>query len=146
MSKSGIHPKAPIHFWLVGIAGLLWNGFGCYDYVMTNIRDPGYLAQFPPEVMQIVDGFPVWAMAAWAGGVWGALLGSILLLLRSRFAVHAFALSLAGLAAGTAYQATLDLPEAMRSPAMIAMNVAIWAAAILFLLYAIGMRRKGVLA
>jgi hypothetical protein len=137
--------RTPVHLWIVGVLSLLWNAFGAFDYVMTNIRDPGYLAQFPAEMIQILDEFPVWVTAAWAFGVWGALAGSILLLLRSRFAVHAFALSLAGLAASTAYQATLDMPPAMETTGMMIMNLLIWAGAIVFLVYAIRMRKTGVL-
>jgi hypothetical protein len=135
----------PAGLWVVALASLLWNGFGAFDFTMTNIRDPGYLAQFPPEVIQMVDAFPLWAMTAWACGVWGALAGSLLLLLRSRYAVHAFALSLAGLAVSTAYQWTLDLPAAMRTPGMIAMNAAIWAGALFLLWYAVRQRKAGVL-
>jgi hypothetical protein len=138
-------PRTPVHLWIVGVISLLWNAFGCFDYVMTNIRDPGYIAQFPPEMIQILDEFPVWVMAAWAFGVWGAVVGSLLLLLRSRFAVHAFALSLAGLAASTAYQATLDMPAAMKTTGMMVMNLVIWAGAIVFLVYAMRMRKAGVL-
>jgi hypothetical protein len=138
-------PRTPVHLWTVGVLSLLWNAFGAFDYVMTNIRDPGYLARFPAEVIQMIDELPVWVMAAWALGVWGAVAGSILLLLRSRFAVHAFALSLAGLAASSAYQAALDMPAALGTTAMAAINVAIWAAAVLFLVYATRARRKGVL-
>jgi hypothetical protein len=145
MDHAASHPPAPRHLWLTGVLGLLWNAFGAFDFTMTNIRDPGYLAQFPPEVMQMIDAFPVWAIAAWACGVWGAVAGSVLLLLRSRLAVHAFALSLAGLAASQAYQATLDIPEALQSGAMLAMTLAIWGAALFFLWYAVRMRRAGVI-
>ena len=143
--RDDVRVNPPAHLWVMGIVGLLWNAFGGYDYVMTNIRDPGYIAQFPPEMMQIIDAFPVWVMASWACGVWGAILGSLLLLLRSRFAVPAFAASLTGLAVSTLYQASLDMPPPLRSPAMIAMNAVIWAVAIGLLLYASRMRRQGVL-
>jgi hypothetical protein len=135
----------PLQFWIVAVLSLLWNSFGAFDFTMTNIRDPGYLAQFPPEVIQVVDTFPLWSVGMWACGVWGALAGSLLLLLRSRFAVHAFALSLAGLAASTAYQWTLDLPAAMRTAGMTAMNLAIWAGALFLLWYAAHQRKAGVL-
>jgi hypothetical protein len=39
---------------------------------------------------------PAWMTGVWAIGVWGALAGSVLLLLRSKWAVHVFAASLAG--------------------------------------------------
>jgi hypothetical protein len=40
--------------------------------------------------------YPSWMHAVWALGVWGSVLGSILLLLRSKWAFHAFAVSIAG--------------------------------------------------
>ena len=86
-----IRAKAPTSFWVIAVLSLLWNAFGCFDYVMTASRNPGYLAQFPPEMINFLDSFPYWATAAWALGVWGSLAGSVLLLLRSRYAVHAFA-------------------------------------------------------
>ena len=137
--------QSPRHLWIVGFLSLMWNGFGAYDYVLTNIRDAAYIQQFPPEMMPVIDAFPMWVMAAWALGVWGAVTGSLLLLWRSRFAVHGFVVSLAGLAASHAYQAGIDLPAAMETPAMLAMNAAIWAAAIGFLVYAVRMRRAGAL-
>ena len=137
--------KAPMHLWIVGAISLLWNSFGAYDYTMTNTRNAEYLKQFPPEMMQMIDAFPAWTMVAWALGVWGALVGSVLLLARSRFAVHAFGVSLAGLAASTAYQQTVDMPESMTGGMMMVMNLIIWAGAILLLGYAWGQRKSGVL-
>ena len=52
--------------------------------------------------------FPVWMKAFWAIGVWGAIAGSLLLLLRSRHAVTAFGLSLAGLAINSFWQFALS--------------------------------------
>ena len=133
------------HFWLIGVLSLLWNAFGAFDYTMTKTRNADYLAQFPPEMMPIIDAFPVGVNAAWAFGVWGAVAGSVLLLLRSRYAVHAFAVSLAGLAASTLYQAGIDMPESMRGPEMMAMNAMIWAAALFLLWYAWSRRKAGLL-
>ena len=132
----------PRHLWIVGTLSLFWNAFGAFDYTMTNMRNEGYLAQFPPEMMQMIDAFPIWVMAAWAFGVWGALAGSLLLLLRSRFAVHAFAVSLAGLAASTVYQIGLPADETMPLGFM---NLVIWIIAIALLVYAMRQSRAGVL-
>ncbi len=88
----------PMHLWIVGALSLLWNCFGGYDYTMTRLRNADYLAQMgdPNAILAYVDRAPLYASIGWGLGVWGALLGSVLLLLRSRFAVHAFAVSLAG--------------------------------------------------
>lgn len=138
--------KTPAHLWIVGTVATLWNGFGAFDYVMTQTRNEAYLAQFTPEQRAYFDSFPALMEAAWACGVWGALLGSLLLLARSRHAVAAFIVSLAGLAVSTAYQFTSSsMPEDMKSGAMAVMNLIIWAVAIALLIYAMRMRARGVL-
>ena len=104
---------APWHLWAIGIVGLCWNGYGCYDYVMSVTRNAAYLSNFPPEISTLLDGFPAWATGAWAIGVWASLLGSLLLLIRSRHAVWAFVASLAGVVVSFAYQLTLTLPPSL---------------------------------
>lgn len=147
MNDSSVSEQGPTpwHLWLVGVAGLLWNAFGAYDYVMTNLRDAEYLAQFPPEMMLVIDAFPVWVMAAWAIGVWGALAGSILLLLRSRYAFHAFTASLLGLAASSAYQWTLDMPASMSGGMFAVMQIVIWVLTVFQLVYAARLRAARIL-
>ena len=69
-----------------------------YDYTMTELGSLGLLrddAGSDAEELAWFEAFPAWAVAAWAIGVWGSVLGSILLLLRSRHAATAFLLSLA---------------------------------------------------
>lgn len=132
-------------YWTISVVSLLWNSFGAFDYTMTNIRDPGYLAQFPPEMMPVIDAFPAWVTMAWALGVWGALAGSILLVARSRLAVYAFAVSLAGLAASTIHQLGIEMPASMTTAQMRAMTAMIWAGALFFLWYAARQRKAGVL-
>jgi hypothetical protein len=138
--------RTPAHLWIVGGVGLLWNAYGCYDYVMTQIRNEAHLASFSAEERAYFEGFPAWLDGAWAFGVWGALIGSLLLLMRSRHAVTAFALSLAGLAVSTAYHfMDQTAPHGMDGNAVLALHAIIWAAAIFFLVYALRMRRRGLL-
>ena len=79
--------KTPWHLWVIGVLMLLWDGMGAMDYVMTVSRNPDYLAQFTPERLAFLDAFPTWAKASWALAVWLYVLGSLLILLRSRHAV-----------------------------------------------------------
>jgi CHASE2 domain-containing sensor protein len=124
----------------------LWNSFGCFDYYMTQTRNAEYLAQFTPEQRAYFDNFPMLAEVTWALGVWGALAGSILLLMRSRHAVTAFAISLAGLAGSSIWQFLLaDAPMPGMSNAMYAVNAVIWLGCILFLYYAMRQKKAGVL-
>ena len=138
--------KAPVHLWIVGVVSFLWNSYGAYDYVMKQTRNADYLAQMTEAERDFVANFPVWMDAAWAFGVWGALLGSLLLLIRSRFAVWAFAVSLAGLLVSTIYHyGASNAPASLDSGAMLGLNIAIWAVAIALLIYSWRMRAKGVL-
>jgi hypothetical protein len=95
---------APIHLWIVGILALLWSAFGCYDYWMTETANAAYLSKMPADMISYMNGLPKWTIGMWALGVWGGLLGSILLLARSRFALWAFALSFIGAVFGLGYQ------------------------------------------
>ena len=144
MTEVGRRATAPMVFRIIAVLSLLWNGFGAFDYVMTNVRDRDYLAKVPPETMQAIDAYPLWVMIAWGLGVWGAVAGSLLLLGRSRFAVPAFAVSLAGLAASTVYQ--LWPQRSVNAPAGAdAMMIAIWIAAVLQLILAIRWSRQRLL-
>lgn len=132
-------------FWVIGIVSLAWNAFGCVDFTMTVTRNAGYLAQVPADMIDWLDSAPTWTIVPWAVGVWGALAGSLLLLLRSRRAVAAFALSLIGLAVNQIWQFTTNMPPSLLTPASIALTMTIWIVALALLWYAARMRDRGVL-
>ena len=135
----------PWHIWAVGVVSAIWNAGGAYDYTMTYLQSATYLAPFGPEERAYFLGFPAWATASWALGVWGALAGSLLLLARSRFAVHAFVVALIGLMGTTAYQYTADMPASFDTPGTHAFSAAIWIVTLALTAYAVWMRRRGVL-
>ena len=143
--------RTPAHIWIVGILAALWNGFGAYDYVMTRMRDTEYLASMMPGVdpqamLAWIDAFPIYAQIGWALGVWGGLAGALLLLMRSRFAVHAFLLSLIGALLGLGYQIAAAPPlEGAEGPMVELMPYVIILIAALLLFYAWTMQKKGVL-
>lgn len=144
--------RSPIHLWIVGGLSTLWSVFGCYDYVMTRMRNTDYLASMMPGVdpqatLAWIDAFPLYAQFGWGLGVWGGLVGSILLLLRNRWSVLAFGLSLLGALLGLGYQIAAAPPLAgMDDPMMSTVMplVIILVAAGLFL-YARAMQKKGLL-
>lgn len=146
-----ITARPPLHLWVVGILSLLWSGFGCYDYTMTRTQGAAYLGTMMPGIdgnafMAYIDRFPVWVSAGWAIGVWGALLGSLLLLLRSRLAVPVFMLSLIGAIAGVGYQLAVpaEIPG-LDSGANAVMPYVVLAIAAFLLFYARAMKARGVL-
>lgn len=98
--------KTPWHIWAVGIVMTLWNSIGCLDYTMTQTQNADYLAAYSSAQLDYFSSFPAWADGAWALGVWGAILGSVLILFRSRFSLYAYIISLLGLIISSGYHLT----------------------------------------
>ena len=134
----------PWHLWAVGVLALLWNGFGGYDYVMTQTANAAYLAQYTPEQRAYFDSFPMWMEAVWAIGVWGGVLGSLLLLMRSKWAFHAFLASLVAFAVSVVYGQTSGGAAVMGTTGMI-FSAVIFLLGLGFVMYSRMMSRKGVL-
>lgn len=143
--STGDRAATPWHLWAVGIVSLLWNAVGVTDYSMTMMHNATWLAAASPEQRAYFDAFPLVMLGFWALGVWGAFVGSLLLLVRTRHAVTAFAASLVGLAATTFYQFAIAVPPNGRTMAMIGFNLFIWAVALALFFYARAMRTRGVL-
>ena len=140
--------RAPAHIWAIGVISLLWNSFGCVDYTMSKLDPLGYMKSVGMSAAEIAYmlAMPSWLSAFWALGVWGSLAGSVLLLLRSRHAVMAFAVSLVGLAVSQlSHFLDSAMPASMNSGAMMAMNLVIWGSLVCFLWYASRMKAAGVL-
>lgn len=137
--------KAPRHLWIVGILSLLWNAVGAFDYSATQLRLESYMSSFTPEQLEYFYGFPAWAVAAWAFGVWGAFLGSIALLLRKSWAVPLFAASIAGMVFTTVYNFVLTDGAANMGAGGVAFSALIWVIALALFFYARTMAKRGVL-
>ncbi len=140
--------RAPWHLWLIGIVSLVWNGFGAADYVMTQIQLESYMSQFTDEQRAYFAAFPSWVQGSWAMAVWLSVLGSILLLVRTRYAGACFGLAL--LFMGATFVHNFILAEVRMN--QIAGSGALWFSlaivivAILLWSYARTMRQRGVLA
>jgi len=122
MAISAATRRVPAHLWIVGILALLWNAMGCIDYVMTKTENQTYLAKLPADQIAYMHSLPAWVTSAWALGVWGGLAGAILMLMRSRYSVWAFALSVIGAVVGIGYQTFMtQQPASMKTGAMAVM-------------------------
>ncbi len=138
---------APWHFWLIAVASLLWNSYGAYDYTMSQFHGDAYYHQIHMTEAQIahMHGYPAWMVAVWAIGVWGAVLGSVLLLARSRYAVWAFWASLAGFLMSLVYTYALSGGGKTMGQSGTVMELVILAGCLFFLWYARRMAMRGVL-
>jgi hypothetical protein len=141
--------KTPWHLWLVGVLSLLWNGFGAFDFIQTTTRGEAYMraAGFDDAMVAYYEAMPAWMYVPWTLGVWGAVIGSVMLLLRRRWAVPAFGLSLLGALISLIYGKLID-PPPPAPPELAAMSwmpIVILMIAVLLFGYAFNMRKRGVL-
>jgi hypothetical protein len=144
------HSNGPIatpwHLWIVGVLSLLWNAMGAFDYVMTETRNASYMKDFTPEQLAYFYGFPKWVIATWALSVWGGVAGSIALLLRRRWAVPVFAVSMATMAITFVHNYVLtDGLSVMGGPGGLVFAAVIVAVGVGLLVYARALAGKEVL-
>ena len=133
--------KTPVHLWIVGIVALLWNAMGAFDYLATKMRLDFYMSQFTAEQLEYFYGFPAWMV-----GVWGALLGTLALLMRKAWAVFLYGASLLGLAVSTVYNFVLSDGAAIMGQPAVLFTAVIWVIGLFLFFYARAMARRRVLS
>jgi hypothetical protein len=85
-----VRTRPPWHLWVVGLFFVLLYSAGAYDHVMTRRHDAAYLASQNYEDAQIAyfTDYPIVPAVFWTVAVWGAVIASMLLLFRSRWATR----------------------------------------------------------
>jgi hypothetical protein len=89
--------NTPTWFKVVAVLALLWNLLGCFAFFSDLRLTPDDLARLPEAQQALYAARPGWALAATAIAVFGGALGSIGLLLRKKWALPVFVLSLLGI-------------------------------------------------
>src|SRR3970282_1718101 len=89
-------PGRPWHLWLIGIIGGLWSSIGVLSFMLTQMNVEAVMSRLPPQQREYFESFPLWAVAFWAIGVFGGVIGCLLLLLKNRLAFHVFLASVIG--------------------------------------------------
>lgn len=148
MAFGGMTVRTPWHLWVVGVVSLLWNGFGVYDFIQSVTQGETYwrASGMTQQMIDYYNAMPVWMYGPWVLGVWGAIIGSVLLLMRNRLAVWSFVLSLIGASASVVYGWMHPMPELPPQMAMMKyMGYVIVVIAAFLAWYAWTMQKKGVL-
>ena len=139
--------RTPWHLWVVGVLAVLWNSIGAFDYVMTMYGGMDYLRQagmnetFVAEFEQM----PMWMSVAWPVAVWSAVLGAVLLLLRSRWAFISFVVSLIVYVANLAHNYGMSELGSLGGTAGLVIATIITLSLVLLIWYSRMMTKRGVL-
>ena len=88
--------RAPLWFIAASVGGIAWNIFGAVQFAGSVAATEGSLiaSGLTAEQAAVMTGYPGWMTLAFALGVFGGLVGSVLLLLRQRIAQPVLAVSL----------------------------------------------------
>ncbi len=129
--------KPPWHLWFVGLIAVLFNAIGAFDYVMSMAQGSSYMARAGMTPAQIAhyQGMPSWMTAVWTIGVWGAMVGSVLILLRNKLAHVVFAVSLAAFLVSLIYTYVLTDGGEIMGRQMAITSVVITALLLFFMWY-----------
>ena len=139
--------KTPWHLWLVGVVAVLFNAIGVFDFVMSMAQGPAYMASagMTPAQIDHYKDMPAWMTVDWAIGVFGALAGSVLILLRNKLAWPVLAVSLAAFLLSLAYTYLLTKGGEIMGSQMAITSAIIAGLLAFFIWYAWAMTRRGVL-
>jgi hypothetical protein len=89
--------KPATWFWIVSVIALVWNLMGVMAYIAQVTMSAETLQAMPENERTLYESAPTWATAAFAIAVWGGALGSILLLIRKKWATAVLTVSFIGI-------------------------------------------------
>ncbi len=144
---TAVPAERPWHLVPVAMLALLWHAGGSLDYVLTQFNYEPYVSRVPPEWLLFFEAMPAWVTGAWAIGVWGGVLGALLLLMREHWAPLVLAVSFFAVLAATVWLTIFSDPPLQVAVGMEFTWVMILATVVSLLLwlYARWMRRLGVI-
>lgn len=134
--------KAPWHLWVVGVLSLLWNAAGAWTIMSAQSGAP--MDMDAAEIAYYAAQAP-WFVAVTDVVLISAILAAAALLLRSRWAVHLYGLSIAGIVVTAAYDIAAGTALLLQDQGWLILECVTAGLAVVQLLYAIAMRSRGVL-
>ena len=100
--------NTPIWFWIVAVLATLFNTGGVMNYLVTVFDPQAATAGLTAEQADYFLNFPAWYTAVYALTTHLSLAGGVLLLLRMKWAFHAFAAAIVLYAISLAYHYLLN--------------------------------------
>ncbi len=134
--------RVPLHFWLIGLAILLFNCWGLLGSIMAQVH---LFPEMPDEAIAYLDRQPLWFTLFSELSPLAGAAGSVALLVESRWAPRLFVVQLAILVAANLYELALGT-----SPLLTVSGTRLWTAFLVTVLtaqtlYALRMARRGLL-
>lgn len=138
--------RANLAAWVVPGLGIAWNSFGIFQFMTTTTASVDQLIAtgMTPTQATLYAGLPGWMILAYAIGVFGGLIGSVLLGLRHKAAIAVLAASLAGYLVLYVGDITQGVFAAFGVQQVVILSLVV-IIAVALLLYGLHLRRRGLL-
>lgn len=141
--EANVQPaKRPWHLWVVGILSLLWNAGGAWTFIQAQSGAP--MDMDANEIAYFAAQEP-WFVAVTDVAVVSPLIAAFVMLLRSRWAVHLYGLSVVAIVITNAYDFASGTALMVNDQGWLILNAITSALALLQWFYAWAMRKRGVL-
>jgi hypothetical protein len=134
--------KAPWQLWVVGVLSLLWNAAGAWTIMSAQSGAP---MDMDAAEIAYYAAQPQWFVAVADVVLISAILAAIALLMRSRWAVHLYLLSIAGIVVTSVYDIAAGTALLLQDQGWLILSCVTTGLAAAQLAYAIAMRSRGVL-
>jgi hypothetical protein len=136
----------PTSFKVIAILALLWNLLGVAMFYLQISMTPEAIAALPAPQREVYEATPSWLNLAFAVAVFGGVFGAVGLLLRKRWAVPCFLVSLLALVVQIVSAYLVTPAWTAYGAAGLAMPVVLLAIALFLLWYARKAERNGWIA
>lgn len=131
-------------FWVVAILATIWNAIGCMNYLGTVYMTEQVMAALPADQQAYYAELPAWVTAAFATSVWSALIACVGLLLRKKWAVPLFMLSLVAVLVQAVYNFFMQDTVAITGSNLV-ITILVMAISVFLVWYSKDARNKGIL-
>ncbi len=110
----------PVWFWVISIVALLWYLMDISAFFMRVFMTDDAIKAMPENQQHFFQNIPLWVNIVFACEVFGGTLGSAALLLRKKWALLVFVVSILGVLSQTSHIWFLtDAVSAMGAPAVV---------------------------
>lgn len=132
-------------FWVVSVVALLWNLLGLLAFVAQVTMSDESISALPEDQQEIYRNLPSWIYIFFGIAVFGGVLGSILLLARTKLAIPVLALSLLGVVVQYGHMFFMtNTPSVMGAAAMV-LPVLVVIVSIALVPFAMNCKKQGLL-
>lgn len=91
----------PVWFWVIAVVALLWFLMDVSMFFMRVLMTESGLSAMPMNQQHLYRDMPLWVNIVFAGEVFGGALGSVGLLIRKKWALPLFVVSILGVVSQT---------------------------------------------